>query len=142
VRLTRALIVTLVLMVSPVAAAACEIVCGLPSHGPSHAAQTPAPAMPSVDAHAHHGHHAPPPVAASDPSSDPSSASLTAPDCDLTPASPARLRTSFADSTTNIAAITTPTVAWAGPTQTSRFPVLVAPSPPGPPPHAPVPLRI
>jgi hypothetical protein len=135
VRLTHALIVTLVLMVSPLAATVCEVVCGLPSTATADAAVVTT----GIDEHAHHAHHAPPPPA---PSTDPASPSLSAPDCELTQANPARVRTAFADSTNSVAAFTTQTLPVGASPERGRVVLASASSPPAPHPHAPVPLRI
>jgi len=134
VRLTHALIVTLVLMVSPLAATVCEVACGLPSTATADAAAVTT----GIDEHAHHAHHAPPPPVPTDPSSP----SLSAPDCDLTKASPARVRTSFADNTASVAGLTIQTLPVGPSTERGRVVLASASSPPAPHPHAPVPLRI
>jgi len=139
VRLSRALIVALALVVSPVGAAVCEVVCGLPSSP----AVASAPA--SVDEHAHHGHHAAPAavttfVRATSP--DDVAMSIPAADCDIRTAVPARLRTPFTDIVASSAALTSSVYGLdlAAP-QHPRV-TGVTPRPPISPPHTPVPLRI
>jgi hypothetical protein len=142
VRVSRALIVTLALMVSPAAAAVCEVVCGIAPH-PAHQAE-PASAA-TVDEHAHHGHHptpVPETVSARAASHADVSISIPAPECDLRGATPARLRPAATDVITSAAATTTSVYPVdAAPTRPVHFGAATT-GPPGPPPLTRLPLRI
>ena len=139
VRLSRALIVALALVVSPVGAAVCEVVCGVP---PSPAVTS---AVASGDDHAHHGHHAAPAPATTivrTASPDEVTISIPAADCDLRTTVPARLRTTFTDLVASSVALTTSAYRLDLAPAHRASVTAVTPRPPTRPPHTPVPLRI
>lgn len=131
-------------MVSPVAAAMCEVVCGVAPHA-AHQAEA-APAAVVAGAHDAHAHHAPQPapeaaIVRAEASGD-ATISIPAPECDLRGATPARLRPTSTDVVTSSAALI------ASVYLLDRAPaphMLVAGAtlrPPAPPPLTPLPLRI
>ncbi len=133
----------LALMVSPVGAAVCEVVCGSPSHAAAHA---PVAAQTDADAHAHHDHHAhhASPAAPMVPQASDADGRMhvPGPECDPLLAIPGRVRSAFsgpdfhATIVTHVAAVIDPVVP-------ARSRVVVSDTgPPDPPRSAPVPLRI
>ncbi|MCC7184962.1 MAG: hypothetical protein IT185_01890 [Acidobacteria bacterium] len=138
-RLSRALIVALALVVSPVGASVCEVVCGVPSSPAVASAPT------SVDDHAHHGHHAAPSPAATivrAATPDEVAMSIPAADCDIRTTVPARLRTPFTDIVASSAALTSSVYGLDLAAVQHQRVTGVTPRPPISPPHTLVPLRI
>ena len=138
VTVSRLLIVTLALFVSPLGAAVCEIACGSPTHAAAHGAPAPSAAI-AADRHLHHQAESDNVVAAPAPAASRVDA-LPEAGCEPVSAAPARIRAVFSD---------TPALAHAGVGASAAWTTIVFPhhpavkSPPSSPPHhVPVPLRI
>lgn len=140
--MVRALILTLTLVVSPLGAAVCEVVCGMAPHAVHQVEQVQAAI---VDEHAHHGHHSTPApqtaiVAAA--STDGVTISVPAPECDLRAATPARLRATSTDVIASSVAMTTAVYRLDDAPARHVSNGNATTSPPAPPPLTPLPLRI
>lgn len=139
-RVTRWLVVVLAVLISPVGAAVCEVVCGTPLHAAAHAPVETAPADHSK--HHQHSEHPEPPQ---HPLVSDEAARLATPASECPPLSstPARLRTVYGPdpSGTTAAPLDAVHVGRDG-LQSSRHLPPPADIPPKPPHHAPVPLRI
>jgi hypothetical protein len=132
------------LMVSPVAAAACEVVCGVAPHA-AHRADEAIPAV-TADEHAHHGTHAAPStnetVVLSALADAVTSMSIPAPECDLLGASPARVRSTVTEKIPYAVILTSAVLPMVDAVDSHQPGLGAASRPPAPPPHTPLPLRI
>lgn len=134
------MVVVLSLLVSPLGAAVCEVVCGSPAHAGAHPAPPDASERSADAHHAHHGHVMPetPALVTADPAEQ-GGWRTAGPDCDPLSSTPARVRATFSDTPALVAsmAASAPPV-----TTTPGLHAASTVSPPAPPHLAPVPLRI
>jgi len=140
VSLSRSVTLVLAVLVSPLGAAVCEVVCG----SPAHAAHAAAPAQMDVqtDQHDHHAHHVPT-AAPVPPASDADGRlHVPGPDCDPVLAIAGHVRSTFSGPDLHAVVVShLASVIDAAVPRHSHVAVSDT-GPPDPPRHAPIPLRI